>query len=216
LPVLGKISDDLVRAHYIEKLSKVLDLDVNLVAEAVSKKIPNVYISDVGQKKVENTDKVGNFNQEEYFLALFLSQDEIDGRILKSIDWDDFANAKSQEFWKWLCGTIETSRRRHSSYGASKTKIKNIGKVISKLPSSFKDFVDNLYLVNISPDFADRELWGAEIVKIGRRIKEASLRRQLSEISSKLKYAEKNDNNKEVGVLSRKFDQISVKLKEAI
>src|SRR3989344_4137557 len=35
LPRLAKITDDLVRAHYIEKLSRVLDLDVSLVADAV-------------------------------------------------------------------------------------------------------------------------------------------------------------------------------------
>ncbi|MBI2012765.1 DNA primase [Candidatus Curtissbacteria bacterium] len=46
MPTLARISDDLVRAHYIEKLAKLLDLEATLVASAIEKKVEDLYVGD--------------------------------------------------------------------------------------------------------------------------------------------------------------------------
>ena len=199
LPVLAKISDDLVRAHYIDRLAKVLELDVNLVAGAVEKKIvsPLVLVEIISSETIKNSDDV-----ERFFLALYIFQDEISKQALKFLSPDDFKSTDARVFWKWLRDIIVTLNSP------------TVKKVIGRAPARFKDFVDDLYLVNISPVFADREIWAGELAKIANRIKKAAIKRKLVEISEEIKSAERSKEPKRIESLTKKFDEMSKTLKE--
>ena len=71
-----------------------------------------------------------------------------------------------------------------------------------------------MYLVNISPVFADREIWAGELAKIANRIKKAAIKRKLVEISEEIKSAEKKKEFKRIESLTKKFDEMSKNLKE--
>ena len=86
---------------------------------------------------------------------------------------------------------------------------------MSKLPSDLGPFVDNLYLINISPDFGDKQLWAAEATKTAKLIRDKSLRRQQAIISSKLKEAQKSSDEAKVRTLLDQFDKISEARKKA-
>ena len=199
LPVLAKISDDLVRAHYIDRLAKVLELDVNLVAGAVEKKIvsPLALVEITSSETIKKSDDV-----ERFFLALYIFQDEISKQALKFLSPDDFKSTDARVFWKWLRDIIVTLNSP------------TVKKVIKRVPARFKDFVDDLYLVNISPVFADREIWASELAKIANRIKKAAIKRKLIEISEEIKSAEKRKEPKRIESLTKKFDEMSKNLKE--
>jgi len=201
LPVLAKISDDLVRAHYIDRLSKVLDIDVSLVAAAVDKKVASVYAFEPQEELASNKRVLG---LEEYFLALFLFGEEAEGRTIKFLKPSDFSNNQLANFWKWLRDIIKAS-------GAT-----SFSKILKKLPKNFTKFVNDLYLVNISPAFGERQLWAAEVAKVAVRLKQASLKRQLQQISKSIKIAESKKNTKQVDALTKRFNDLVKQQKEVI
>jgi len=198
LPVLAKISDDIVRAHYIEKLAKSLDLNVNLVAQAVEKKVTEIYPQEPSSLSQNIKSTIG---LEEYFLALFISYDDLkswpDLKVLPL----DFENEAAGRFWQWLNAIIKFARRRQKS--------QNFAKLSKKLPKELTGFVDNLYLINISPAFGEKEAWGEELIKLAKRIKQRSLKRQLSLISQKLKLAQTKKDNRQVAILTKNFDKLA-------
>src|SRR3989338_5818980 len=191
LPILAKISDDLVRAHYIEKLAKNLNLDISLVAQAVEKKVSDIYIKEPSPQSSQNLKSTVGL--EEYFLALFISSDDLKSwPILKVLPFD-FENEAAGRFWKWLSAMIKFAQSQ------------NFAKLSKKLPKELTDFVDNLYLINISLAFAEKEAWLEELIKLAKRIRQKSLKRQLSAISQKLKLAQTKKDNRQVAILTKNF-----------
>lgn len=209
LPMLSKISDDLVRAHYIEKLARALDLDVSLVADAVARRSADVEAKEAVAPFFQKSQASGF---EQYFLALLLAGDKIPSKIADFLKADDFSGQESAAFWAWLRDIIRP--------GAKGNKEGKVNKAISvkglesKWPKNLNKFVDDLYLANVGPVFADEEIWAAEIVKIAERIKRESLRRQMAKISGRIKEAEKKANEAQLEVLYKKFDALSKNIKE--
>lgn len=200
---IAKISDDLVRAHYIEKLAKLLDLEVSLVAAAVEKnKSSGNKAGDLTEELSPVESIASSSKLEEYFLALFLHQEEVFFKIVARVNPSDFENDDACRFWKWLRDIIRSS------------KTKNIKKLLIKLPGDLNKFVDNLYLVNIREEFFEKEFWAEEITKTANRLKQFALRRQIMTISAELKSAQKKKDNQKIGNLTKKFDEVSKLLKE--
>lgn len=198
IPVISKISDDMVRAHYISKLARVLDLDVSLVSEAISKK--QVNIPDVGQKI--NAQTLDNLEIEKYFLALFITGESVEKSFFKELESDDFLDGSCRELWNWLRDIMRNSRTQ------------TIGKVLENLPTQHKSFVDNLYLIDVGREFLDKDVRNEELRKITVRIEEKSLKAKLVALSRKIREAEKDGDSKKVDLLSSQFNMISTGLKK--
>ncbi len=199
---ISKISDDLARAHYTEKLAQVLDLEISFVAAAVEKN--RGFGAKMGElASFEAAESIKSSQVlEEYFCALILHQDEILEKITAKISPADFDNEDARDFSSWLHAIIRGSKTR------------NVKKLLSKLPQNLNKFVDNLYLVNVSPIFSEKEFWAEEITKVARRIKQFSLRRQIMAIAAELKLAQKAKEDKNINKLTEKFDELSKLLKE--
>ncbi len=200
LPVLSKISDDLVRAHYIEKLAKVLGLDISLVATAVEKKVADLEAPT--KNLAPGVESRGDAAMEDYFLALFLAGNKVILKIVEMLEPEDFAGEVQRLFWKAVRDIIVNS------------KSESPAKIVKRMPADLSDFVDQLYLVNISPAFGEEELWAQETVKVAARIKRKSLARALGEISNLLKEAQKSADSAKILKLTAKFNGLSGKLKE--
>ncbi|OGE09245.1 DNA primase [Candidatus Curtissbacteria bacterium RIFCSPLOWO2_01_FULL_42_26] len=211
LPMLSKISDDLVRAHYIEKLARNLDLDVSLVADAVTKRSADVGSGDAVLATFQKSRASGF---EHYFLALLLTGDKIPTKIADFLKVDDFSGRECAAFWAWLRDIIKP-RARGVKEGKSNKSISVKG-LESKWPKNLNKFVDDLYLANLSPVFADEEIWAGEIVKIAERIKRESLKRQMVKISGRIKEAERKADEAQLEALYKKFDALSRNIQEVI
>lgn len=198
LPILASISDDLVRAHYIGKLASILDLETSLVAEAVAKKSG----LDVNETRVAPVKGASQLALEQYFLALLVFQDEVVVNLMELLTSDDFSDPEAQKFWQFLNDIINRAKERR------------LAKILKTLPKDLADFVDRLYLVNISPEFADREVWAAQVGKVAKFVKRESLKRGLVEISGRLKAAEEKQDEKKVAMLLRQFNKISQDLRK--
>ncbi len=198
MPIIAKISDDLVRAHYISKLARVLDLDVNLISEAIAKR--QVNIPEAGEKVSVQT--LDNLEIEKYFLALFIAGENIEKSFFEVLESDDFLDKSSSELWSWLHDIMRNSRTQ------------TVRKVLENLPTRHKLFVDNLYLIDVGSELLDRDIRLEELRKIALRIKEKSLKAKLVTISEKIRQAEKSGDSKKVQLLSGQFSKISAGLKK--
>lgn len=198
IPQIAKISDDIVRAHYIEKLSKVLDLDIALVAAAVEKKVlPTISVSSELAGKAKSV-----ISLEEYFLALIFSFEELESWMLSLIGAEEMQSNSARKLWKFLSDIMGSSKSR-------KLKL-----VLADLPKDLEKLVDHLYLVYVNPRFSDRELLAVELEIVARRIKRNYYRNQLLKISEDLKRYHKKGDTMQVESLNKKFNVISQNLKE--
>jgi len=198
IPAIAKISDDIVRAHYIEKLSKVLDLDIGLVAAAVEKKVlPTYAVSGESAGKAKSA-----ISLDEYFLALIFAFEELESWMLSLIKPDEMESKEVGRLWKFLSDIMGRSKSR-------KLKL-----ILADLPKDLKDLVDHLYLVYVNPRFSDRELLASELETISKRIRRNNLKRELFQISEDLKRYHKKGDTMQVESLNKKFNIISKSLKE--
>lgn len=202
LPVLASITDDLVRAHYIGRLANRLDLEIQFVAEAVESK--RGLGGEGGEKQTfdEETGVNKSLSQEEYLLALVVGGETLFGEMIGLLAPSDFANAQAGRFWKFLGDIIKSSKAR------------NTKQIMAKLPQELGEFIDNLYLVQVSPEILERDFLAREITKTAKMIRRDSLKRKLTEISGKLAEAELSKNQRQMAVLLRHFRQISEEIKK--
>src|SRR3989344_3307457 len=193
LPVLSGISDDLVRAHFVTKFAKLLDLEVGIVNDAVERK------KDVAfEINIETVTAQGESNiLEDYFLALFLAGDEVFHKVLAILEPQDFENRDAGAFWKAI-------RDIMSDLKPGKT-----GDLIKKIPEKFAKFIDHLYFINISPSVLEKEQWVLEMLKAAARIKKRSLGRQMKQVSGQLKEAQNDNKQEKIKSLMQKFDRLS-------
>lgn len=196
--LIAKITDDLVRAHYIAKLARVLDLEVNLVAEAVTKKVmPAENVSAIPE--VLKAEKV---DSEHYFLSIVLARDSIDSKVLAMVEGADFENNNARALWKWLHDIIPVH------------KSKSLKQLFKKLPVELSEFVDSLYFINISLDFTDGGGLDIEIEKSASRVRVDSIRRKLKVISFKIQVAQSKNDDSETERLTGQFKQLSGLVKQ--
>ncbi len=196
LPILSKISDDMLRAHYISKLSAVLDLDIGLVSEAVSKR------TDVAVPIEKAADAlVEDVILEKYFLALLFSGERVDKAFFEQIDDLDFEDSSCRALWGKMRAIISDPKARG-------TRV-----LVSNLPGNFKSFLDELYLIQIDSELLDSDARQGELKKLVLRIRQKSIARQMKEISSKMKDAEQTDSESAVEKLKLKFNELSNILK---
>ena len=197
LPILSKISDDLVRAHYISKLASVLELDVSLILEAVNKRV-NVNVSS-SETVAKGEDK--EMFVEKYFLALLLSGESVERALFEKLGESDFEDGDCRALWKAMRVII------------SDPKARNVRGLTDRLPSNFESFLDNLYLIEIDSELLDPETRLVELERLVLRIKQKSIKRQMGDISFKMKDAEEKANEKELKKLVLKFNELSNTLK---
>jgi len=217
LPVFAKITDDMVRAHYIEKLSRVLDLDSSLVAQAVEKRLPAEGV-DFGQAlSLRGVGSNDSASLEKYFLVLLLCQDTVDGGVFDLVSEDDFSNPQARAFFAWLRVIIAAPKKGKGKQSSKKRSLgqRELAVFLRKLPSHLTGFVDDLFLSNISPALSDPVLWTSEVKGVSDRIKRISIKRKLGKLSLDIKIAEAKSDAKEAAILTKKFSELSKSLKGA-
>lgn len=174
LPLLSQISNEIIKEHYLKKLSKELDITL----ESLSKEIEKIQKGKEEEKIViAKKDKRGRRELlEEYLLALVL-QEENSKELLEKID-----------------GHLETYEFEIPSYGKiferiqvyMKTHEKMDVKEISKaLPSELLTSFDSCYLLPL-PKFDTRLLLLEEVEKVIKDLREIFVKERIKKITGEL------------------------------
>ncbi len=194
LPLLAQISNEIVKEHYLKKLSQEIDISYESINREVEK-------MNKGEKKEETP--VAQVKQrkrreilEEYILALIIQAEDV-GEAL------DTANEALSDF------TFETS-----SFGKIIEFIRGLGKSsqidgkkISKaVPKELESSFDACFLLPI-PSFPNKEIYLDEIRKVGKELAILDLRERLKEVSEKIQ--QNSGNEDELIKLNKDFENLT-------
>ena len=195
LPEIGKINDDILKAHYLQTLSSKLGVEEIVLRSAMAKygtKEPSsVEIKEVLEKPLSEKGKI---LVEKYLLALILQGSyfpkEADEKILDDPELKELL-----------------TKIKHFVKNEGRLKIKFLVKTI---PEPLMGVFDELFLHEINPGILDEEdKIKAEIDYCVSRLKELNLRTKLKGLSLAIKQAEVGGNQTVVNSLSEEFRDLS-------
>ncbi|MCG2691601.1 DNA primase, partial [Microgenomates group bacterium] len=198
--VLAKVENEVIKAHYMKKLAKVLEVEEEAVRMEVEKK------EKVGQ--VENVEKVAKAEQgktrqerlEEYLLALILQADKEMKKfvsLVKPEEWGETVIKKIlEQLQQWF----------------KKDKEWEINKFVRSLTEELVAQVDAAYLLDLGRLTEDRDRLEREIEKTLLDIKRLNIKQKLERLAKEINQAEKEKDRVKLSKLQKEFREMAKSL----
>ena len=194
LPIFTRISNEIVKEHYLKKLS--LDLDVSL--DALSKEVEKIEKKEIVREEIKEVKKEKRGRTEvleDYLLALILQNENAKKVLERSLEI-----LKDYEF-------EAVSYKKIINFLIDYFKANNIfdAKVFLKiLPQELTASFDAQYLFPL-PKFENNEKYVLEATKVSAELRALSLKDRIKRISLSLKTGEKEDDVKKVSDLEKEL-----------
>lgn len=212
LPIWSKISDPLVKEHYIQKLSTLLQVkDEFIRQELINLSLPEFKLKEVlkTEKRSEEKDlspKVFDRRRllEEYLLALIL---HIPPTHIYIPNFPE--TLLTQEELKQIYVLLVLFLDSISFKG----KAFKIVDFVKSVPAELVPSIDNLYLMQIDEKLEDKKIWQKEIETVILELKRMLIKSSLEKLTFQIKSAQEFGNIETLELLNRRFRDLSVKLK---
>lgn len=193
LPIFVRISNEIVKEHYLKKLS--LDLDVSLdallrEAEKIEKKEIVKETQEIKKEKKERREML-----EDYLLALILQSKNTKNvleRCMEVLKDYKFETESFKKIIDFLTGFLKTNN-------IFDPKI-----FLRILPKELASSFDTSYLFPM-PSFEDENKYILEAEKVAAELRALFLRQKIKEISIKLKTGDEDDDIKKVNALEKEL-----------
>lgn len=187
LPIFTKISNEIVKEHYLRKLS--LDLDVSL--DALSKEVEKLEKNKIVKENVfvSKKEKMSRSEILEDYLMSLLVQHDNPKIILKKclLILKDYKFEK--ESYQKILEHLSTYFKENNNF--------NIKKFLNLLPKELANSFDTSYLFPLlKPDNEDK--YSEEVGKVARELRIIFVKNKIKEISESLKKEEKDEDLKKV------------------
>ncbi|MFC1727088.1 DNA primase [Patescibacteria group bacterium] len=210
IPVLAKINDEIVKAHYIALLADSLQVSERVIMAQMEKvirsKSPRPVQRGSGQKTVlqKGVLKTRREILEEHLLAL----------VFQSDDWSLLVK-------KRLAGLVKTPRfvriLEVLKQYLKRYKTHNSQRLAKMMAAELVESFNHLYLIDFSSLIEDDEKLSAELEKTIERISELNLKEKLRQIAREIKNLEKKTNldsleKDQLKKFDREFSKLSQKL----
>ena len=198
IPVLSKLTDEILRSHYLQQLSVKVGVEETDLRELVEKYVSS---DQKGSEIKEVLDKplsprVGSI-VEKYLLALVVQS----GQIEKGVAPELFTDNSYQEIFK----LIKQYKKENEKW-----RVKAFAK---NLPEALLPAFDDILLFDIDEEVLELpSKLEQEINVCANRLKELSLRKKLKELSIAIKQAEAVGNGDKIRSLSEEFRDRSSEL----
>ncbi len=199
IPILSKITNEVIKAHYIKKLASLLDVSEEVIVKEMArlfKKSSGVKISD--KKEVEKQTKNKIELLEEMLLSLVLQRLKGDKKIFEKIET------------KYLSISIIKNIFKRLIDFCSKTEF-DIRKFSLTLPAELKETVDRLYLYDWLGLLENDREFERQFALVQKEIKKSFLKNKIGRLVKKIKLAkskEKRENYK------KKISELTKRLKD--
>jgi len=194
LPVFARISNEIVKEHYLRKLS----LDLNVSLEALVKELERMEKKEVVGENVfvGKKDKRSRAEMLEDYLMSLIVQHDNPKPILKKC----FLILKDYKF------EIDSYRKiiEHLSDFFKNNNKFNSRNFLNFLPKELASSFDAAYLFPL-PSFGDEDRYEKEIEKVARESRALFLKNKIREISYSLKKGEKDEDLKKVKDLEKEL-----------
>lgn len=211
IPVWAKITDDLVRERYIQRLSAFLKTEEKILREAVEqvrKYQPQNYTGLV--QKIEVRDNVVSAKSrrellEEYFIVLLLHP-PVDFTFVSSFPPETLLLRETlRQIYVLLFLYLDSV--------SFKSRAFSINEFIEDLPKELLSEVDRLYLTEIDSRLTDPKAWQKEVDDVISELKKALIKASLEKLSLEIRNAQEFGKIDIVESLNKRFRDLSVKLK---
>lgn len=220
IPIWAKITDDLIRERYIQRLAAFLKVEEKIIRDEVEK------MRQMAQKSAaslfrEAKQSHGLFREtsaqdnvvfsrsrrellEEYLIALLLHPPQ-DSNFVPNFPETLFLAEKWRELYVLLVLYLDSISFKSVSF--------NINDFVSRLPKELLPEVDRLYLVELDARLADDKFWKKELDGVVSELKKALIKASLEKLALEIKSAQEFDKMEIVESLNKRFRDLSVKLK---
>lgn len=209
IPVWAKISDDLVREHYIQRLATFLRTDEKILRSSVEKirALPKSAATAFNKKEVEDNivpSKDRRELLEEYLIALLLHL-PVDSNFVPNFPETLFLAEKWRQLYVLLVLYLDSISFKSRSF--------HINEFVLGLPKELVADVDRLYLIELDSRFTEEQAWKKELDGVVAGLKKALIKASLEKLSMEIKNAQEFNNIDMVESLNKKARDLSVKLK---
>ena len=193
LPIFTRISNEIVKEHYLKKLS--LDLDVSL--DALSKEVEKIekkeIVKEISEVKKEKKDRRELL--EDYLLALILQNEntkKVLERCLEILKDYEFEGVSYKKIIDFLINYFKANTVFDASV------------FLKILPKELASSFDTSYLFPLTK-FEDEKKYISEAEKVAAELRALFLKHRIKEISIRLKTGEKDEDIKKVNDLEKEL-----------
>lgn len=210
IPVWAKITDDLIREHYIQRLAAFLRTDDKILREAVEKTRGSSLQSYAGifQKKPTEDNIVPSKSRrellEEYLIAMLIHPPK-DYNFVPGFPETLFLAEKWRQLYVLLVLYLDSI--------SFKSKAFNINEFAASLSKDLLSELDRLYLMELDSRLIDGRFWQKELDGVVSELKKALIKASLEKLTLEIKNAQEFGKIDIVESLNKKARDLSVKLK---
>ncbi len=197
IPLFSRISNKVLFDDYARRIAKELELSEETVFSVLKKGETDERDEEILYP--EEKIKAFKQNPEGYFIALlFKSDPEVIRKYAQDIELESFQDRNLGEIYKHLI-----------DYVSDRKKPVDINSFVKKMDEEKKKIVAELYLWDLDFSHDVPGKIDKEIEFTVKRIMNEALRRELKEISNRIKIAEMEGNSTEIQKLTKKFEKLS-------
>ena len=197
IPLFSRISNKVLFDDYARRIAKELELSEETVFSVLKKGETDERDEEILYP--EEKIKAFKQNPEGYFIALlFKSDPEVIRKYTQDIELESFQDRNLGEIYKYLI-----------DYVSDRKKPVDINSFVKKMDEEKKKIVAELYLWDLDFSHDVPGKIDKEIEFTVKRIMNEALRRELKEISNRIKIAEMEGNSTEIQKLTKKFEKLS-------
>ena len=210
IPIWAKITNDLVREHYIQKLAAYLRTDEEMIRKEIVKEQQtkqNPDYTKVLNQQVKSDISTPSHRQllEEYLMALLLHIPK-DHIFIPTFPETLFVSEQLRQMYVLLVIYLDSISFKAQSF--------DINDFAAQTSPELKELLDRLYLLDLDDKLtSDKNAWQSEVNLVVMGLKKALIKASLQKLSYDIKNAEEFGRMEIVESLNRRFRDLSVKLK---
>lgn len=209
IPIFAKISDNMSREHYLQKLSALIATSEELLRAEFRRfnTAPASYTTTAfraPQSTLQISARSRRELLEEYLLALLLKI-PADLTYVPNFPETLFLSENYRAFYVLLVLYLDAI--------SFKAKAFSISDFVSGVPQEMAQLVDRLYLMEIDGKLASSKAWLEEVGFVVAELKKALVKASLEKLSADIKNAQAFGKMELLEVLTKRFRDLSVRLK---
>ena len=205
LTELSFLQNPMTRSHYLRTLSSAIGIEVRTLEEVMNSFLKHGRSIPTAFAKLKENPVAGDVAVllQRYLISLILSSPaEVAREGIGRLSADDFTIPPYRGIFTILKKTLSVKR------------VAIDGQTIrDKLDESEKPFFDEVYLLDLAGGPESREELTSEIESVVARLKKEKIKKEMEELTFKIKEAEKANSVEEVGILQRELQRIAEKIK---
>ena len=211
MPVWAKITDNLIRERYIQKLASFLKTDEKIIRQGVEEarqpvlgNYTRVFKKAASSDNVVMGGKTRRELLEEYLMALLLHP-PVDLIFVPNFAETLFLKESFRQIYVLLFLYLDSI--------SFKSKAFNINEFALDLPKELLSEIDRLYLTELDSKLTESKNWQKELEGVISELKKALIKASLEKLSFEIKNAQEFGKMEIVENLNKRFRDLSVKLK---